>query len=61
MTVQWKCILRRSPLCQYKYEELLLSDQPALVIFDSFTSQGIESLPKLLEDNHIHVVMVPAN
>ena len=36
-------------------------DYPALAIFDKFTGQGTESLLKILEDNHIHVVMVPAN
>ena len=31
------------------------------MIFDKFTGQGTESLLELLQDNHIHFVMVPAN
>lgn len=50
------------PYINSKRRDLKLHpDYPALVIFDKFTGQGTESLLKLLEDNHIHVVMVPAN
>ena len=50
------------PYVSRKRKELKLSpDYPALVIFDKFTGQGTESLLELLEENHIHVVMVPAN
>ena len=50
------------PYVNRKREELKLKpDHPALVIFDKFTGQGTESLLELLEANHIHVVMVPAN
>ena len=50
------------PYITKKKEELKLQpDHPALVIFDKFTGQGTESLLELLEDNNIHVVMVPPN
>ena len=50
------------PYINAKKKELKLHpDYPALVIFDKFTAQGTENLLKLLEGNHIHVVMVPAN
>lgn len=31
------------------------------MIFDKFKGQGTEDIQKLLEDNHVNVVMVPAN
>lgn len=31
------------------------------MIFDKFTGQGTESLQQLFEENHIHVIRVPAN
>ena len=50
------------PYINGKRKELKLQpDHPALVMFDKFTGQGTESLLQLLEDNHINVVMVPAN
>ena len=50
------------PYVRDKRKELkLIADYPALVIFDKFTGQGTEKLLKLLEDNHIYFVMVPAN
>lgn len=50
------------PYVRDKREELkLAADYPALVIFDKFTGQGTENLLKLLEENHIYFVMVPAN
>ena len=45
-----------------KRKELKLSsDQPALAIFDVFKGQQMEDVTKLLEENNIHVVSVPAN
>ena len=50
------------PYVSSKRKELkLVPDYPALVIFDKFTGQGTESVLQLLQENHIHVVMVPAN
>ena len=50
------------PYITKKREEFKLqSDYPALVIFDTFTGQGTEIVLKLLENNNIHAVMVPAN
>ena len=50
------------PYISRKRKELKVhEDHPALVIFDKFTGQGTESVLKLLQDNHIHFVMVPAN
>ena len=50
------------PYVRDKREELkLAADYPALVIFDKFTGQGTENLLKLLEENHIYFVTVPAN
>ena len=52
-------------LCPYiarKRSELNLDDtHPALVIFDSFKAQTTERVLKLLEDNYIYSIMVPAN
>ena len=48
-------------ISQKRKERKLHEDYPALVIFDKFTGQGTENLLKLLQDNHIHFVMVPAN
>ena len=50
------------PYVSKKRKELkLLSEYPALAIFDKFTGQGTQGLLQLLEDNDIRVVMVPAN
>ena len=50
------------PYVNRKWEDLKLQpDHPVLTIFDNFTGQGTESLLELLEANHIHVVLVPAN
>ena len=50
------------PYVRDKRKELkLAADYPALVILDKFTGQGTENLLKLLEDNNIYFVMVPAN
>ena len=46
---------------EMRKELKLAADYPALVIFDKFTGQGTDNLLKLLEDNHIYYVMVPAN
>ena len=48
-------------VCDKRKELKLAADYPALIIFDKFTGQGTENLLKLLEDNHIYFVMVPAN
>ena len=45
----------------YRNELKLSSDQPALAIFDVFKGQQTEDVTKLLEENNIHVVSVPAN
>ena len=50
------------PYVDGKRTELKLqADYPALVIFDKFTGQRTEKILKLLEDNHLYFVMVPAN
>ena len=50
------------PYVARKREELKLpADQPALAIFDVFKAQQTEDVMKLLEENHILVVSVPAN
>ena len=50
------------PYVEGKRKELKLSsDQPALAIFDVFKGQQMESVLKLLEENNILVVSVPAN
>ena len=50
------------PYITKKREELKLqSDYPALVIFDKFTGQGTKKALKLLKNNNIHDVIVPAN
>ena len=50
------------PYVRNKREELKLHPaHPALVIFYKFTGQGTESILTLLEENHVNVVMVPAN
>ena len=42
--------------------ELHLSeDYPGLAIFDCFKAHLTEAVSKLLEDNNIHLVIVPAN
>ncbi len=50
------------PYIVRKRTELKLPpDYPALVIFYTVTAQGTEAILEALEDNHIHVGMVPAN
>ena len=50
------------PYVQCKRKELKLSsDQPVLAIFDVFKGQQTESVLKLLEENNILVVSVPAS
>ena len=50
------------PYVQAKRKELkVAADHCALVIFNNFTGQCTEDVLALLEDNHINVVMVPAN
>ena len=50
------------PYVNEKRKELRLqSDYPALVIFDKFKGQGTEMILKLLEEQHIYVVIVPEN
>ena len=50
------------PYIDCKREQLKLgANFPVLVIFDNFITQRTEKVLKLLEDHHIHVVMVPAN
>ena len=39
----------------------LRDDYPALVLFDHFSGQMTESVLKLLDENHIHRVVIPAN
>ena len=39
----------------------LQDDYPALVLFDHFSDQMMESVLKLLNENHIHRVAIPAN
>ena len=49
------------PYITKKREELKLQfDYPALVIFEKFTGQGTKKALKLLKNNNIHVVLVPA-
>ena len=50
------------PYVEGKHKELKLSvDQQALAIFDVFKGQQTERILKLLEENNILVVSVPAN
>ena len=50
------------PYVAKKREELnLVPDHPALMIFDHFNGQCTENFFKLLETNHIDVILVPAN
>ena len=50
------------PYVEGKRKELELSAyQPALAIFDVFKCQQTEGVLKILEENDIHVVSVPAN
>ena len=50
------------PYVDRKCKELKLSsDQLALAIFDVFKGQQTKDVTKLLEENNIHVVSVPAN
>ena len=50
------------PYISCKRKELKVGTMyPALVIFDNFTGQMTENIMKLLEDNNVSVVTVPAN
>ena len=50
------------PYKDSKHKELKVSsDQPALAIYDVFKGQQTEDIVKLLEQNNIYVVSVPAN
>ena len=50
------------PYVKRKREQLELDDDhPALVIFDMFKGQCTEDVLKILEDNNIERVLVPAN
>ena len=50
------------PYKDSKRKELKVSsDQPALAIYDVFKGQQTEDIAKLLEQNNLHVVSVPAN
>ena len=50
------------PFVKEKRRQLHLEDDhPALVIFDVFKGQCTEDVLKMLEDNHIERVVVPAN
>lgn len=44
-----------------RFEADLSDDHPALAIYDCFRGQVTESVSTLLEENNIHVVVVPAN
>ena len=39
----------------------LSEDHPGLAIFDCFKAHLTEAVSKLLEDNNIHLVILPAN
>ena len=50
------------PYVRKKREELHLEpDYPALVLFDVFKGQCTENLFRILEENHISVVLIPPN
>ena len=50
------------PYIQQKRKELKLkNDYPALVIFDRFKAQCTTAVLDILRNNHIHVMIVPAN
>ena len=50
------------PYVKAKREELgLSSDYPAVAIYDVFKGQMTEQVLKLLEDNNIYTLRVPAN
>ena len=50
------------PYIERKRHELHLStDHPALVIYDKFKAQCTDSVIKVLRDNKIHILMVPAS
>lgn len=50
------------PYIQQKKKELkLTNDYPALVIFDRFKAQCTTAVLDLLQNSHIHVMIVPAN
>ena len=50
------------PYIQQKRKELKLrNDYPALVIFDRFKAQCTTAVLDLLRNNHIHIMIVPAN
>ena len=41
--------------------EYMRDDEPALVIMDNFKGQVTPNINSLLEENNIHVVLLPAN
>ena len=48
------------PYCTKKRRELKLPpDFPGLVIFDNFNGQCTEDILKLIDDNHINVIIIP--
>ena len=50
------------PYCARKRRELMLApDYPGLVIFDNFNGQCTEDILKLIDENHINVIIIPAN
>ena len=50
------------PYINRKRKEMKVSaNQPALAIFDVFKGQQTEDMAKLLEENNINVLSVPAN
>ncbi len=55
-------IIVHVPYVDHKRKELNVpSDQPALAIFDVFKGQQTEDVIRLLQENNILVVSVPAN
>ena len=50
------------PYINKKRKDLkLVENHPALLIFDNFKAQCTKDLLKFLDDNNIHVVLIPAN
>ena len=48
-------------MTQKKSQLGLLTDHRSLVIFDRFKGQCTEAVLKMLEENHIDILLVPAN
>lgn len=46
---------------QTRKELMLAVDHPAVVIFDNFKAQCTSELLKILDDNNINVILIPAN